>query len=475
MKVYVLNPPYVDDFCRSARWAAKSRGRVQRHPEYLLIAVAVLEEAGHTVKFTDGAALNLKESDIEGEILGFLPDMAVFHTTTPSIDNDIAYAALAKRLGVPLTVMVGAHVSAEAEDTLRRAKGAVDVVARGECDYILRDLASGAELESVAGISFMADGVVAQNPAAPLPDVNALPFPAWHHIQPEWYHDAGKRYPFLTLISGRGCFAECTFCREVQVMSGRKMRYRDPVRVVDEMEYDMKLFPQLREIMIETDTFTASKKHVEGVCNEILRRGLKISWSCNARVDIKPELLELMRKAGCRMLMTGYEFGTQEALDAVKKGTTLEQAREYTRYAHKLGFTIHGCFMIGAPGETKVSARATIDFAKSLPLDTIQISGIAVYPGTEMYQWAKTNGYLIPKDWPQWVDENHEQVTLLNYPQMSKKEIDESIDTGLKEFYLRPGQMWSMLKGIRSIGDLKRKLYGLKAFMDYFSSGKNRK
>lgn len=471
LKVYVLNPPYVDDFCRSARWAAKSRGRVQRHPEYLLIAVAVLEQAGHTVKFTDGAALNLKAADIEREIREFKPEMAVFHSTTPSIDNDISYAALAKKLGVRITVMVGAHVSAAPEDTLRRAQGAVDLIARAEYDCILRDIADGKPFGDILGVSYLRDEAYTSNPPAPLPDVKALPFPAWHHIKPEWYHDGGKRFPFLTLISGRGCFAECTFCREVQVMSGKKMRYRDPAQIVDEMEHDLTLFPHLKEIMIETDTFTASKKHVEGVCNEILRRGLNITWSCNVRVDIKPELLELMRKAGCRMLMTGYEFGTQEALDAVKKGTTLEDARSYTKRAHELGFTVHGCFMIGAPGETKESARATIEFAKSLPLDTIQISGIAVYPGTEMYDWAKAEGHLIPKDWTEWVNKDYEQVTLLSYPQMSKEEIDAMIDTGLKEFYLRPRQMFRMLMNVRSMGDVKRLLFGFKSFLDYFSAG----
>ncbi len=178
-----------------------------------------------------------------------------------------------------------------------------------------------------------------------------------------------------------------------------------------------------------------------------------------------------MRKAGCRMLMTGYEFGTQEALDAVKKGTTLEDARSYTKRAHELGFTVHGCFMIGAPGETKESARATIEFAKSLPLDTIQISGIAVYPGTEMYDWAKAEGHLIPKDWTEWVNKDYEQVTLLSYPQMSKEEIDAMIDTGLKEFYLRPRQMFRMLMNVRSMGDVKRLLFGFKSFLDYFSAG----
>jgi radical SAM superfamily enzyme YgiQ (UPF0313 family) len=472
MKIFVLNPPYVDDFCRSARWAAKSRGRVQRHPDYLLIAVAVLEAAGHKVGFLDGAALNLTEEKVTEIIRDFWPDMTVIHTTTPSIYNDIYYAEISKKMGVPLTVLVGPHVSAEPEDTLVIGKGNVDIVVEGEYDLVLKDIAEATELKTVKGISYQIKGEIFHNPPAPLPDVNELPFPAWHKIKPEWYHDAGKRFPFLTLISGRGCFGQCTFCRDVQVISGNKMRFKDADLIVDEMEHNLKLFPQIKEIMFETDTFTANKKHVEEICREILRRDLKITWSCNARVDMNLELMGLMRKAGCRMLMVGYEFGTQEALDAVKKGTTLEQARKFTEKANKFGFTIHGCFMIGAPDETIDSAQETIDFAKSLPLDTIQVSGIAVYPGTEMYKWAKEEGHLVPKDWTEWVDKNMEQQTLLHYPQMGKDEIDMMIDKGLKEFYLRPKQMLSMAADVKSLEDIKRKFFGLKSFIDYFSGSK---
>lgn len=172
------------------------------------------------------------------------------------------------------------------------------------------------------------------------------------------------------------------------------------------------------------------------------------------------------------MLMVGFEFGTNEQLEAVKKGTTIEKARDFAKKAKKLGFTIHGCFMIGAPNETPKSAQATIDFAKSLPLDTIQVSGIAVYPGTELYKWAKENNYIRAKDWTDWVDENKEQVTLLSYPQMSKEEIDYYIDKGLKEFYMRPSQMLRMFFNIRSFDDIVRKFYGLKSFLDYFSKNK---
>lgn len=464
--VLVLNPPWVPGFCRSARWACRSRGRVQRHPDWLLIAVAVLEEAGHEVTFIDGAAEGLSQERVERRIVAARPKLTVVHTTTPSIDNDVGYARLAKDLTGCATVLVGPHVSAEPEDTLKRGRGAVDAVARGEYDYTVRALAEGLDCEHVLGLSYRdAAGAVHHNDDRPPLDVNELPFPAWQHIKPEWYWDGGKRYPFLTLISGRGCPGQCTFCRDMSVMTGRRLRMRDPKKVVDEIEHDYRLFPQLQEVMFETDTFTADPGHVRGVCEEILSRNLKVTWSCNVRVDMDLSLLPLMRKAGCRMLMVGFEFGTQKALDAVRKNVTVEQSRALAHEANRLGFIIHGCFMFGAPGETPKTARATIDFAKSLPLDTVQFSGICTYPGTPLYDWAKKHGYLVPKTWREWVGPNHEQITLLDYPSLSKDDIDAFIDQGLREFYLRPRQILRMAANIRSIGDVKRKFYGLRSFI----------
>lgn len=476
MKIIYINPPYGEDFVRSARWAAKSRGRVQRHPEQALIQIAVLENAGHTCKFIEGAACNMAEEKVLVEIKNFKPDIAIIHTTTPSIYNDIEYARKAKDISSCQTVLVGAHASAKPEDTLQKGRGAVDIIARGEIDYTLRDIANGLPPRDILGISYLEDGKIIHNENRPYLDVNNLPFPAWKHIDPKWYHDAGKLYPFLTLYTGRGCFGLCTFCRETQVINGRKLRMRDAQKVVDEIEHDLKLFPDLREIMFETDTFTAIPSHAKEVCEEIMKRGLhkEISWSCNVRVDVQLDLLPLMKKAGCRMLMIGFEFGTNEQLNSVKKGTTIELGQKFAETAHKLGFTLHGCFMIGAPGETKHSAQKTIDYAKSLPLDTIQVSGIAVYPGTEFFDWAKKNNFITAKDWTGWVDKNHEQVTLLSYPQMSKGEIDFFIDKALREFYLRPKQIWRMTLAIRSWDDVKRKIYGFKSFLDYFKKNKRK-
>jgi anaerobic magnesium-protoporphyrin IX monomethyl ester cyclase len=466
MKVHVLNPPYFNGFCRSARWAAKSRGRVQRHPDWLLIAAAYLEKHGHEVHFTDGAALNLSRDQVRREFQELRPDLVVCHTTTPSIYNDISYARLAKDVAGARTALVGAHVSAEPDDTFRHADGAVDAIVRGEYELPLRQIADAVPLRRVASVSWLDGDRVVHNPPGEPIDVNELPFPAWHFVRPEWYPDLGKRMPFLTLISARGCRGRCTFCRDTPLLGGRTIRCRQAGLVVDEIESDYRQFPQIREIMFETDTFAAWPDHCRQVCQEILRRGVKVTWSCNVRVDTPLDLLPDMKHAGCRMLMIGFEFGTQEQLDSVHKDVTVEQSREFAQTAHRLGFVLHGCFMIGAPGETHDSARATIEFAKSLPLDTVQISGICVYPGTEMYRWAKQHGYLVAKDWTEWLDRKGEQVVLLNYPQLSNRDMDAYINRGLRQFYLRPGQVVRMLVSLRDLGDVRRKVHGLRSFVD---------
>ncbi len=476
MKISILNPSFGEDFVRVARWAAKSRGRVQRHPEYLLTAAQVLIDAGHDVTFIEAAARNFtpeQSYDIVQEFLAAsdTPSLLVIHATTPSIYNDIEQAREIKKRTNCKVAFVGQHVSAEPDNTFSIGLGVVDFILLGEYDFTLRDLAGGLAPAKVLGMVWWNGEKVVHNLTRPQLDVNELPFPAWQLIEPEWYPDGGKEFPFLTLVTGRGCNNQCTFCRDPQLMYGYKLRNRTANKVVDEMEYGLKVHPQIREIMFETDTFAASPAHVKDVCNEIMKRGLhkRITWSCNMRTDTHLEVLPLMREAGCRMLMTGFEFGYDEGLKAIKKGgVSVASAKTYAHRAHDLGFTIHGCFMIGAPGETHETAQKTIDYAKSLPLDTVQITGVAAYPGTSIYKWAKENNYLRANDWREWLTAAKEQRTLLSYPQLSSQEIDGFIDKGLKEFYLRPKQMWQMLISIRSLGDVLRKLHGFKAFVDYF-------
>ncbi len=472
MRVAILNPMFGPGFTKSARWFARSRGRVQRHPDYLCIAAAVLEQAGHEIFFCDAQAKDIPTEDLIPKIRSFSPELVVCQASTPSIDADIKAAGLCKDATGARTVLVGSHVSAEPQDTLDRAGDKVDVVAIGEYDYTVRDLASGVALELCPGIAWRKDGQVVFNPRRPyIQDLDALPFPAWQHIDINDYRDAGKLFPFLTLISGRGCWGRCTFCQLPQVMNGHGYRPRSVPRIIEEIEYDIRLFPSLKEIMFEDDTLVApqNRDRLEQLCEALLARNFGIAWSANARVDGADfRLLKLMKRAGCRMLCVGFEFGDQRLLDCTQKGTTLEEMHQFAHDARRAGIRVHGCFMIGGPGETPETAQKTLDLACSLPIDTAQFSGIVAYPGTAYYAWAKENGYLIPKRWRDWVDDDFEQVTTQSLPEMPAETINAFVDRGLKRFYLRPSQMCRMLFDIRNWADVRAKWHGLRSFVAYF-------
>ena len=154
MKILFLNPSYGKGFCKTARWFAKSRAREQRHPDYISTAIAVLERDGHVCKFIDGAARDASFAETKKIFKDFKPDMVVINATTPSIDSDLTYAKMCKEesSGRVITVVIGAHASAEAEDTIRRAKGCLDAVARREYDLTLKDIASGNKFSGIQGL-----------------------------------------------------------------------------------------------------------------------------------------------------------------------------------------------------------------------------------------------------------------------------------------------------------------------------------
>ena len=311
---------------------------------------------------------------------------------------------------------------------------------------------------------------------AQIQNLDELAFPVWDHIDIHDYRDAGKLFPFLTLISGRGCYGRCSFCQLPQTINGRGYRARSVEHVLAEIEYDLKLFPGLQEIMFEDDTFVmaANRDRLAELCEALIRRNLGISWSGNARVDLNDlEMLKLAKRSGCRMLCVGFEFGDQTILNNVCKGTTIEQMEAFAENAHKARIRVHGCFMFGGPGETPDTARSTIALAKRLKIDTAQFSGMVAYPGTAYYDWAKAEGYLLPTAWRDWVDADFEQCATVRCPNLSVDQINAFIDQGLREFYLRPTQMLRMLRNIQSPADIKAKLHGFRSFLDYFKAGKS--
>jgi radical SAM superfamily enzyme YgiQ (UPF0313 family) len=475
MKIYIINEPFVKDFCRTQRWAARTRGRVLRPPDWLAYTASVLEKQGYDARLFDFPAEDWEKDKLRDLIHNGQPDIVVLDATTPSIYSDIECARIVKDEAGSIVIMVGPHVSSLPEETLINAGGAVDVICRGEYEYtvldVVRCLENSHELSDVQGISYMVNGEVLNTPDRPLiADLDELPFPAWYHLNIMKYFDGTKLYPYLDIISGRGCPFKCSFCLWPQVMHGRRYRLRSPVNVVDEMQYDIEHWPALKkgELFFEDDTFTVNKKRAVEICDEILRRGLKITWSVNARADIyDAALFKKMKQAGCRMLLAGFESGDQQLLDNMKKKLRLDQSVDFVKLAHQAGLAVHGCFVLGFPGETKESINRTIDFAMKLDIDSVQFSAAIPFPGTDYYQYCHEKGLIKARSWADWLDDG-EQSTVMEYPGLSKQDIVGSVNKALRKFYLRPNYMLKFLLSTRSASDLYRKMRGFRNFISYY-------
>ena len=312
MKILLINEPFVPGFCRTQRWAARTRGRVLRAPDWLAYATAVLEKAGHEAKLYDFPAMEWEKDKIAELAKKENPHFVVLDSTTPSVYSDIDCAKIIKANSNAKVIMVGPHISALPEETLLEANGLVDVAVIGEYDNTVLDIVNSyPNLSEVKGIVYIKEGKPVRTPARPLiENLDSLPFPAWHQLDLMKYFDGGKLYPYIDIISGRGCPNACIFCLWPQTMHGYKFRFRSAKNVVDEIEHDIKLCPQVLkggEFFFEDDTFTVNKARAIEICEEIMRRNLKIRFSVNARVDTADaEMFKIMKKAGCRYA-TGCE------------------------------------------------------------------------------------------------------------------------------------------------------------------------
>jgi len=475
MKILLINQPFVKDFCRTQRWAARSRGRVLRAPDWLAYAAAVLEKDGFEAGLFDMVAEGRTKEDLRPLIRREKPDFVVLDSTTPSIYSDIDCARIVKEESSAKVIMVGPHVSALPEETLREAAGSVDAACIGEYDFTVRDIVRNyPDLAGVPGIVFLRGRETVRTAKRELiADLDSLPFPAWRQLDLMKYFDGGKLYPYIDIISGRGCPNRCIFCLWPQVMHGTSYRLRSPANVVDEIERDIELLPRVAktgEFFFEDDTFTVNKSRAMDICREILRRGLKITFSVNARVDTADEeLFRMMKKAGCRELLVGFESGSQAQLDTMHKNLNVRRAFDFMALAGKAGLDVHGCFVIGLPGETEETAKQTVDFSLRLGLTTVQFSGAVPFPGTEFYNVCLKNGWLKARKWQDWLA-GGEQTGVVEYPQMSAERINYFVDLGLKKFYFRPGYMARFALVNRSPADLYRKLRGAGNFLSYLGA-----
>jgi radical SAM superfamily enzyme YgiQ (UPF0313 family) len=295
-------------------------------------------------------------------------------------------------------VMGGPHVTFTDEDTLRKFPG-VDVIVRGEGEDTTRELIQalekGESLEKVRGLTFRQNGKVRRTDNRPwIPDLNVLPVPDRTLFPISRY--LAMRVP-VSVLSSRGCPMDCSFCAGHR-MTGRKGRFRNPYQVVDEIEAAHRL--GFEEVCIDDDLFTRKRTHVFAICDEMIRRGLKMDMYIFARVDtVDSELLRKLRAAGCKMICFGLESGNQKILDLADKRATPEKARRAVELCKEVGISPLGSFILGLPGETRETIEETLSFAQSLGIP-YGFHLLSPFPGTRIREKAADYGLkILTDDW----------------------------------------------------------------------------
>jgi anaerobic magnesium-protoporphyrin IX monomethyl ester cyclase len=486
MKILVLNPPFHPRFSRPQRSPAVIKSGTLYYPIWLSYATGVLEDAGYEVKLIDAPAEGYDIEFIKTLVKEFKPTMIVMDTSTPSIFSDVKVAEVLKEIQPQsFIIFVGTHVSATPEESLGLSLS-VNAIARREYDYTLLELAKlikteGSEpeaknLSTIQGLSFKSDSRIIHNQDRPfIKDLDELPFASKvykKHLKVENYFYSITKYPEITIVTGRGCPHHCKYCVYPQTMFGHMFRHRSPKNVVEEFRYIKENFPQIKEIFIEDDTMTVNRKYCQEVCKLLIKEGIHMTWTANSRADIDFETLRLMKKAGCRLLCIGVESGNQHILDNIHKRLKLEQVQEFMKSARKAKILVHGCFMVGNPGETKETMKETLDFAKKLRPDTAQFFPLMVYPGTEAYDWAKGHGYLTTSDYSQWVTEGGLHNCIVSTPVISNKELVDFCDYARRSFYLRTSYILSKVSQvITHPSETKRIVKAARTFFRYLFKG----
>jgi radical SAM superfamily enzyme YgiQ (UPF0313 family) len=482
MKTFFINPPFKSEygkFSRENRSPAITRSGTLYYPLWLIYAAAFCEKDGFEVEFLDAPAkpMNDVESFNYIKAHGEGTKLFIIETSTPSIVSDTAFADKLKEFYPDaFVVLVGTHPSALPEETLLNSKN-VDAVARREFDTVTLELArsirDGKNPYAVLGLTVRQDGIIKNNPDMPyLEDMDSIPFASEFikkHLNYRDYFFAASSYPEIQIFTGRGCMARCNFCVYPQVMHGHAFRMRSPENVVDEFVYIKENFPDVKEVVIEDDTFTGKKDYVIAICKLLIERGLNkhLKWLCNARVNLDLETMKYMKKAGCRLIIPGIESGNQQILNNIKKGTKIEQAKSYVKNAKKAKLLVHACYMVGNKGETKETMHETLKFAIKLNTDTAQFYPLLPFPGTEAYNWAKENNY-IKGTYNDYLKENGTINSLMELPDISGDEMVAFCDYARKKYYLRPRYIiYRIWTGLKNPDDLKRSLKSFSSIKNY--------
>lgn len=444
----------------------------------LYISSVIRENA--LVKVIDCGISNIGFKKLKRMISQLKPDVVGVIATSPRIYYALKTFEIVKLVDKKIKTIIGGPHASAVPSTINDKN--IDFLVKGEGEITVKELIQKlnkpAQYGKIKGIYYKKNGKIIVNPPRELiKNLDSLPLPARDLVPINKYPGSIMpiRLPEVNVIASRGCPFRCCYC--FKGTFGVSSRFRDPIKVVDEIELIAKQYGA-KTINFFDDEFNMNKEFVNEFADEILRRKLnylkfKAQFRANKQL-IDLDLLKKLKKAGFYLICYGIESGNQRVLDANRRAIKLEEVRRAVKLTHKAGIRTLGFFMMGLLGETLKSAEDTIKFAKSIPLDYAQVTLAMPYPGTEFYNIAKENN---------WIDIDYENLDVekarhLNYRVIALKDRPDLPRKGLQKifkkfywgFFFRPSYIIkTFLRMFSSYDDFRLTLKGIRWVFDAIS------
>lgn len=464
MKIVLIIPPY--DLMAKGYGVKKKIRAGFLLPLGLGYLAAPLLKSGHQVKIIDSPPLNYQNDDVIKDIRQFCPDLIGVSALSSSAEE--AYSLIRQlKLEFPNLPLVfgGAHVNCFAEKVTKDVP-MVDCLVYGEGEITLKRIVDSLEqtgkiAKNIRG-TWVKDeqGNFFQNPPAEIiENLDDFLSPSFELYDLSIYQPMplqALKLPQVNLITSRGCpWGRCTFCFESGKAS-QKYRRHSVQRVIAEIKLLINNYG-VKEITFWDDNFLIGDRWVYEFCDALDREKIVMPWSVQSKVNsINRPLLTRAKKSGLWSILFGFETGNEDLLLRIKKGATLDQARQAVKYCHELGILVRGSFMLALPGENKAKAQKTIDFAKELNPHFVHFFLTHPEWGTELYDDAIKSGRFIPSY------RGRNEVSYIPDGYKDAAEIRAVQKKAYQSFYFRPSFFWKHLKRIDSWEIVKQYYFGVK-------------
>lgn len=461
LDVLFINPPWY----RESGNIWKSVGSCQP-PFGLALLANIAKENGYKTDILDCNALRIGLDKLDSFLPGQAPKYTGLTATTVLIDNALGTARLIKQKYPQTKIIIGGvHATVMPEEVLKNP--AVDYIVLGEGEFSLLEILKGVLPENIKGLGYKKQKEAVINEKREIiSDINILPRLFYEILPMKNYYPAPGSYlrkPALGMITSRGCPGRCTFCKGNVL--GDRIRFRTAEKIIEEIIFLQRNY-NIKEIQFYDDTFTANRPNVKRFCELILEKGLDLTWSCFSRVDtVDEETLILMKKAGCHQVMFGVESADQQILQNINKRINLEQVEKTVKAGKKAGLDVRLTFMFGNPGETVKTMEKTLRYAIRLNPELVNFNITTPYPGTQMFEWALKNNYLLHTDWQKY--DLSKPVMLL--PTVSEGKILEYYKKAHFRFYFRWSYFLMRLKKIKSPKDFWRDLKSFLGLVKFYA------